>query len=641
LLHDTTATFTYNPSTNTVTATTFSGALSGNATTATTATTATNATNVTVTTDTASSAYKIPFANTTASTTANYGLLQDSTATFTYNPSLNQLAVGNITTTGNVDVNSGDVIVDQDREFQSTRFTLGNTNSDVYLQNLGTGAGSDTFFLMNNSASYEGLVIRNLGGVELYHADSLQFVTTSHTASDAGTGATIVDGTGTMQPVGFNAMPVYEIDTADTFDLAHAGMLWHKDTASAVAFTCALDTTIPVGAMWMVQNEGAGDVTIVESSTTIRFLFPGGTPTTGTVTVAEGGIVSVYKYADAEYWVWGANQAASGGTPAAITVADESADTTCFPAFFTAATGDLGPKTGSNLTFNSSTGDLGATLFTGSGAGLTSLVAANISSGNLGSAVLPYYQTNATSTNYKVPFINTTGTASGNFLGFHDSGSTFTYNPSTNTLVAGVFSGSGASLTALNATNISTGTLAVAQGGTGATATTGTGNNVLSASPTLSGTAVIPIINNSTGVALQYNGTDAIRTKDGNALDDITAAEVYWRDTTYYDVGLAVMPEVTATGAVTLSELHIHKTILITSGTGAISFVSDTGMAVGSVGWIINNSTSANAITATTNIFWADGAGGQTGSRTLADGGWLTWWKQADAQFYITGVGIS
>ena len=46
------------------------------------------------------------------------------------------------------------------------------------------------------------------------------------------------------------------------------------------------------------------------------------------------------------------------GTPTTVTVADESSDTTCFPLFVTAATGDLAPKTGSNLAFNSSTGDL-------------------------------------------------------------------------------------------------------------------------------------------------------------------------------------------------------------------------------------------------------------------------------------------
>lgn len=46
------------------------------------------------------------------------------------------------------------------------------------------------------------------------------------------------------------------------------------------------------------------------------------------------------------------------GTPTSITVADESSDTTCFPLFVTAATGDLAPKTGSNIAFNSSTGEL-------------------------------------------------------------------------------------------------------------------------------------------------------------------------------------------------------------------------------------------------------------------------------------------
>ena len=49
----------------------------------------------------------------------------------------------------------------------------------------------------------------------------------------------------------------------------------------------------------------------------------------------------------------------------AVTCADESADTTCFPTFVTAATGDLPPKTGTNLTFNSSSGLLTSTLFAG------------------------------------------------------------------------------------------------------------------------------------------------------------------------------------------------------------------------------------------------------------------------------------
>jgi len=88
LLQDSEATFTYNPSTNTLTAGIFSGTLNGTATLAGIANT------VNVATSSAASAFKVPFANTTASTTGNYNLLQDSEATFTYNPSTNTLTAG-------------------------------------------------------------------------------------------------------------------------------------------------------------------------------------------------------------------------------------------------------------------------------------------------------------------------------------------------------------------------------------------------------------------------------------------------------------------------------------------------------------------------------------------------------------------
>ena len=52
-------------------------------------------------------------------------------------------------------------------------------------------------------------------------------------------------------------------------------------------------------------------------------------------------------------------------TAAAVTVADESSDTTCFPLFVDGATGNLSPKSGTNLTFNSSSGLLSATLLGG------------------------------------------------------------------------------------------------------------------------------------------------------------------------------------------------------------------------------------------------------------------------------------
>jgi hypothetical protein len=61
------------------------------------------------------------------------------------------------------------------------------------------------------------------------------------------------------------------------------------------------------------------------------------------------------------------NQDTSGTAAIATTVtaADESSDTSCNVLFVTAATGNLGPKTGTNLTFNSSAGTLTTTTFVG------------------------------------------------------------------------------------------------------------------------------------------------------------------------------------------------------------------------------------------------------------------------------------
>jgi hypothetical protein len=58
------------------------------------------------------------------------------------------------------------------------------------------------------------------------------------------------------------------------------------------------------------------------------------------------------------------------GLPSII-AANEATDTTCFPAFFTATTGELGPKTNASFTFNSNTAALGVTSITVGSTGLT------------------------------------------------------------------------------------------------------------------------------------------------------------------------------------------------------------------------------------------------------------------------------
>ena len=80
----------------------------------------------------------------------------------------------------------------------------------------------------------------------------------------------------------------------------------------------------------------------------------------------------------------------------AVTVADESSDTSCNVIFTTAASGNLAPKSGTNLTFNSSNGTLTATTFSGSGASLTTLNGSNISSGTIAAARVATLNQNTT-----------------------------------------------------------------------------------------------------------------------------------------------------------------------------------------------------------------------------------------------------
>ena len=75
-----------------------------------------------------------------------------------------------------------------------------------------------------------------------------------------------------------------------------------------------------------------------------------------------------------------ANIVGTATTALSVTAADESSDTSCNVLFATTATGNVAPKTGTNLTFNSSSGALTATSFVGGGSGLTSLSGSVIAS---------------------------------------------------------------------------------------------------------------------------------------------------------------------------------------------------------------------------------------------------------------------
>jgi endosialidase-like protein len=165
-----------------------------------------------------------------------------------------------------------------------------------------------------------------------------------------------------------------------------------------------------------------------------------------------------------------------------------------------------GTVTATGATIN---GTATATTFSGSGASLTGIGTSNMSAITGTPSSTTYLAGNGT---WATPTASLPSLASTNvWVGNGSNVATATATTGTGsvvmsasptlsgTITGGTFSGSGASLTSLNAGNISSGTLAVANGGTGVTSSTGTGNVVLSASPTLTGTV--------TGAASTWSGT--------------------------------------------------------------------------------------------------------------------------------------
>jgi len=134
-----------------------------------------------------------------------------------------------------------------------------------------------------------------------------------------------------------------------------------------------------------------------------------------------------------------------------IELVDESFETTCYVVYTTAATGNQEPKTGSNLTFNSSNGTLTATSFSGN---LTGDVTGNADTAT--SSTSATTATNANNVNLADEGSDTTcfptfATNSSGNQALKTDASALTYNASTGELSATSFSGDGSALTNINA----------------------------------------------------------------------------------------------------------------------------------------------------------------------------------------------
>ena len=185
-----------------------------------------------------------------------------------------------------------------------------------------------------------------------------------------------------------------------------------KDASNNIDGTVKLDSD---GNLELTSNNGisfgdtSSDVFIGNGTDNVDLKFEADGSVTGTsgVTLTIGSTVSNVKIASDELSINSTSGVITattfrGNLNGTMTVVDESSDTTCFPLFVNSTTGNVAPKTGSNLRFNSASGQLAATglaidsslfaygnlyaygnIIGDGGTAMTGMASINVSSGNI------------------------------------------------------------------------------------------------------------------------------------------------------------------------------------------------------------------------------------------------------------------
>ena len=189
----------------------------------------------------------------------------------------------------------------------------------------------------------------------------------------------------------------------------------------------------------------SGNLTGLDNVTSTNFIIGGHTINDVDVTSEDSNaddhlmtakaIVNLIADNENSFLTSSGNTSGTAAIATTITVADESSDTSCNVLFTTAATGNLGPKSGTNLTFNSSSGLLTATAFAGDLTGDVTGTADNATNAQEAATVTATANNSANETVYPT-FVDGTSGAQG-----IETDSGLTYNPSTGMLTSAGFTG--------------------------------------------------------------------------------------------------------------------------------------------------------------------------------------------------------
>jgi hypothetical protein len=227
------------------------------------------------------------------------------------------------------------------------------TDNRILIKSKSTAAGAPA----TSDLKVGELAVNTYKGV-LYMGSSID--------SSAGAG----DGAAHVSTVG---MPISTSDSLGTSDISLSTTGAIKSYVDGQV--AAGDTTLANTKIWIGDSNGdkaefalsgdvtmtaGGDVSLVVGAITSQTELDAAPAASDEFLLNDGG---AFKRISIENLA--ASSEFASGVPTTITVADESSDSECFPLFTTAATGDLAPKSGTNLTFASNTGILTASGFAG------------------------------------------------------------------------------------------------------------------------------------------------------------------------------------------------------------------------------------------------------------------------------------
>jgi hypothetical protein len=219
------------------------------------------------------------------------------------------------TITGSGDIAANDLTLAGNLTVNGTTTTVASTNTTISdnLLELNSGAGSnanDSGILIERGSTGDNAIMA-------WDESADKFIVGTTTATNSSTGNLTIT-TGTL---------VANVEGNVTGNVTGNCSGTSGSTTGNAATATALATARNIGG---VSFDGTGNINLPGVNTA------GNQDTSGTAAIAT-----------------------------TVTVADESSDTACNVLFTTAATGDLPPKSGTNLTFNSSSGVLTATGFAG------------------------------------------------------------------------------------------------------------------------------------------------------------------------------------------------------------------------------------------------------------------------------------